>query len=344
MRRDPSSWLTRGAIVLVGTVPSAGTGEYLLGDKANSWVIVLAAGEGRRLSALTRGPQGTSIPKQYCSFGRDRCMLQWALDRALGVAPLERVVTIVAREHRPFWERELEALPRSNVVVQPRNRGTAAGILLPLIRILARDPDATVCVLPADHYVEDEDTLKGALRAAIRTVDGHPERLVLLGITPEEVDTEYGWILPGPGFSGRTQPVKRFVEKPGVTVAAELLLQGAFWNSFVFAGAGRTLLRVIGERLPELLEAFSRERSLANDADLSELYDEIPSKDFSRDVLEGALGRLSLCAVPPCGWSDLGTPSRLGRFLEQRGPAASPPALPAASTRHVAKEALAACE
>jgi mannose-1-phosphate guanylyltransferase len=248
-------------------------------------------------------------------------MLQWALDRARAVVPSERIVTIVAREHRPFWERELGALPRSNIVVQPRNRGTAAGVLLPLIRILQRDPEATVCVLPSDHYVENEETLAGALRAAVRVVEGQPDQVVLLGVTPEEVDTEYGWILPGPGRSGWTQPVQRFHEKPAAADAAELLLRGALWNSFVFAGAGRTLLQVIGERLPQLLEAFLSERPLEDDARLAELYEEIPSKDLSSDVFQGAVGRLSLFAVPPCGWSDLGTPSRLGRFLEQRVPA-----------------------
>jgi mannose-1-phosphate guanylyltransferase len=306
-----------------------------LGDAGgNTWVIVLAAGEGRRLSALTRGPEGQSVPKQYCSFGQDRCMLQWALARALAVAPLENIVPIVAEEHRAFWERELEGTPGGNVVVQPRNRGTAAGILLPLVRILARDPDATVCVLPADHYVENEDTLKYALRAAVLSLESQPDRIVLLGITPEEVDTEYGWILPRAGGGGWTQSVERFVEKPDPTAAMELLLQGALWNSFVFAGRGRTLLRVIGERLPALHAAFLTQRALADDASLGGLYEEIPSKDFSRDVLEGSVDWLSLFAVPSCGWSDLGTPSRLGRFLEQRASAGGRPAAIPASRQY----------
>jgi mannose-1-phosphate guanylyltransferase len=304
-------------------VPGRLRGADPLVKTVDPWVIVLAAGEGRRLSALTRGPEGNSIPKQYCSFGRDRCMLQWALDRALGVSPLERVLAIVAREHRSFWEHELAALPRRNVVVQPRNRGTAAGILLPLLHILARDPEATVCILPADHHVEDEDTLRDALRTAVRAVANDPDRVVLLGVTPEELDTEYGWILPGPGRGDWTQRVERFVEKPGVTVAAELLLKGAVWNSFVFAGAGRTLLRIIADRLPDLVEAFPRDGRLADDALVGELYEEIPSRDFSRDVLEGAVDRLAVFPVPPCGWSDLGTPSRLGRFLAPRKAVAS---------------------
>ncbi len=34
----------------------------------HSWVLVLAAGEGRRLQGLTTTASGTVVPKQYCSL------------------------------------------------------------------------------------------------------------------------------------------------------------------------------------------------------------------------------------------------------------------------------------
>ena len=49
-------------------------------------------------------------------------------------------------------------------------------------------------------------------------------------------------------------------------------------------------------------------------AGIDDLYERLPSKDFSREVLQRIAGRLDLVVVPPCGWSDLGTPSRLERF------------------------------
>jgi mannose-1-phosphate guanylyltransferase len=278
------------------------------------WVIVLAAGEGRRLSALTRDASGASLPKQYCSFGRERPMVWWAIDRALSVAPPERIVTVVAREHRVLWERALEGLPRENVVVQPRNRGTAAGILLPLIEILRRDPDATVVVLPSDHEVADEAALESSFELAIDEAGREPGRLVLLGITPDEVDAEYGWILPGRRRSATASEVEVFVEKPSAAVAASLLLDGAVWNSFMFAANGRALLRLYARALPELLKSFWSDLGDAPGA-LDELYDRLGSHDFSRDLLERVADELALVVVPPCGWSDLGTPARLTRFL-----------------------------
>ena len=242
-------------------------------------------------------------------------MIQWALDRARSIAPPERIVTVVAREHAAWWERELARHPRDNVVVQPRNRGTAAGILLPLLSILERDPRARVVVLPSDHFVADEKALHGAVEHALTTVEASPYLITLLGITPEGAEPDYGWILPR-SRRGESRAVARFVEKPSASVAAELLLQGAVWNSFVLAATGKTLLQVYGEVVPEVLEPFFGRREAA----LDELYESLPVRDFSRDLLERAHERLELVVVPPCGWTDLGTPERLRKFTGAGSP------------------------
>ena len=97
--------------------------------------IVLAAGDGTRLQELTTR-NGIATPKQYCSLRGGGSLLGDALARAARCVPRKRVLVVVAEEHRRFWERELVDFPAENVVVQPRNRGTAAGILLPLMRVL----------------------------------------------------------------------------------------------------------------------------------------------------------------------------------------------------------------
>lgn len=118
------------------------------------WAVVLAAGDGIRVRAWTKDPSGAPIPKQYCCFWGAKTMLGWALERATALVPPERVAVIVADQHRGFWQKELLGLPAENVVVQPRNRGTTAGVLLPVPQILLRrDPQARFLVLPSDHYV-----------------------------------------------------------------------------------------------------------------------------------------------------------------------------------------------
>ena len=50
---------------------------------------------------------------------------------------------------------------------------------------------------------------------------------------------------------------------------------------------------------------------------LLSLYDRLPELDFSRDLLEGRAADLCVMRVPPCGWSDLGTPRRVAATLSQ---------------------------
>lgn len=291
----------------------------------HAWVLVLAGGEGRRLQELTRDPRGRQVPKQYCDFGTGRSLLARTLDRALVLAPHDRVVAVVSEAHREWWEAELDILPAENVVVQPQNRGTATGILLPLLHIAARDPGASVVVLPSDHHVADEEVLADSVRRAVRIVGRYPQSVLLLGITPEHPDTEYGWVLPdgsdgADGAEGSaSHPVAAFVEKPVELEAARLMARGAVWNSFMLAARTATLIEMCDARLPGLLPSLRGVRLDRGAAGLAELYRGLPSRDFSRHVLAPSARRLRVLVVPPCGWTDLGTPERLARVMQGAG-------------------------
>lgn len=292
------------------------------------WAVVLAGGDGRRVSALTRGAAGEPVPKQYCAFGAGEPLVRRALRRAAGVVPRSRILVVVARQHRHHWREALEDLPPENIIVQPRNRGTAAGLLLPVLDVLLRrDRDARVLVLPADHHVGSERVLQRALRAASRAARRPGAPLVLLGMVGEDGDHEYGWIVPAAGPAEGLRPVLSFVEKPDPETSRELQGLGALVNSFILAFRGETLVRLYEQALPELLRALVPAVLAGRPAAVvRELYDAIPSRDFSKAVLERFPGWLGVLRVPPCGWSDLGTPSRLERLLGGPRPTYSRPA------------------
>ena len=287
-----------------------------------TWALVLAAGDGSRLAMLTADAQGQSVPKQFCSLNGGHSLLEDAMQRGRCVVPRERLCVIVAENHRRFWRRALSALPASNVIVQPRNCGTANGILLAALSILERDPLARIVFLPADHYVRDEGALADSLRETATLLTRNPSGLALLGIHPEEADPELGYIVPGATLADGTRNVQRFVEKPDSALAHQLLASGALWNSFIFAANGPALLSMMRERMSHIVEEMAT--ALARDARmdvgpaaLRSLYDNLPSIDFSRSILQGAEGELRVIAAPACGWSDLGTPRRVLETLRR---------------------------
>lgn len=286
----------------------------------HDWVLVLAGGEGKRLRQLTMSGN-VSVPKQYCSLAGGQTLLDDAIERGNCLAPSERVCVIVAANHRQWWAPLLEDLPPENVIVQPRNRGTGIGLLFAILQIHARDPDARVMVLPADHYVRDEGVLCESLKHAFDHVAISPLDIVLLGMQVDHVDAELGYIVPAADGAAGVQAVRGFVEKPPADVAATLIQRGAVWNTFILAATARTLLDLFVPRyaFATLEMQALLDRSAGRDVDwaaIIALYERLPDVDLSHDVLSGRHEILRVINVPNCGWSDLGTPQRVAQTLK----------------------------
>lgn len=291
----------------------------------DTWALVLAAGEGSRLRALTTGASGTAIPKQFCSLHEGPSLLHEALRRARVVADDARTCAVVAEQHRRFWEPQLWSLQPRNVIAQPENRGTAIGILLPLLHILLRDPAAQVVVLPSDHHVRDESVLAAALSDAVEQVRWRFDEVLLLGFEPEEPDCELGYIVPGATDHRGALTVERFVEKPTLLRARELIRRGALWNAFIVIASGQALHALFRRQIPDVVDAMQAAiecdlRSAGDGRATAELYRHLPIVDFSRDILQGEEAHLRALSVPPCGWSDLGTPGRVAKALRAPPP------------------------
>jgi mannose-1-phosphate guanylyltransferase len=300
----------------------------VLHNNQKVWSMVLAAGDGTRLATLTTDAAGNAVPKQFCSLTGESSLLQGALGRGAQVAAPKRVCTIVAEKHQRHWRQMLTHMAPENIVVQPRNRGTANGILLALLSILNRDPLAHIVFLPADHYVQDETVLALGLEQMTMQLQHQPGKLLLLGITPDEVDPELGYIVPGERVAPGMHAVTRFVEKPPVDRAQALLRDGALWNSFIFAAQGAALLGLIRERYPEIVDAMEtalvRDSMQAGGVALRALYEQLPEIDFSRAIVQGAEQRLRVVGTAPCGWTDLGTPKRVVETLRRQRPVPAP--------------------
>ncbi len=290
------------------------------------WSIILAGGEGTRVSSLIHRWLGRPKPKQYCAFVGTRSMFQHTLDRAARLTRADHIVSVVARSHRDeVLAHQLDGRSGGTILFQPANRDTAAGLLLPLTYIRARAPHATVLLYPSDHFVYPENRFLEVVRGAVRIAESRPDRVVLLGVAPDRLELDYGWIQPGqsiadlPGEAVKT--VRSFLEKPDATEADAALRAGALWNTLVFA-ANADLLWTLGwQCLPDMMPLFERlGLAIGGPSEgrvLDEIYRSMPAKNFSSDLLERVPEQLTVIELSGVLWSDWGKPSRIAESLRR---------------------------
>jgi mannose-1-phosphate guanylyltransferase len=288
--------------------------------RASLWAIVLAGGQGRRLLPLTRLLYGEPRPKQYSALAGTRSMLGQTLQRVARSIPGERTVVATLRSHASYLrdERVPEA---ATVLPQPSDRGTGPGVLFPVHWIHHRDPDAIVAVFPSDHVVDPEPAFIERVEEAAGFVRRHPERIVLLGATPTEPETEYGWIHAGEiiGWTrgGSVRAVRHFVEKPPSATARTCYARGDLWNTLVFVARAAVLVDIGRQFLWRVHTALARLDFACGPsaAALRRAYAAMPAASFSTAVLENCTSVLAVSELTGVTWSDLGSPRRAARSL-----------------------------
>lgn len=285
------------------------------------WAVVLAGGEGRRLRRFVRRILQNDRPKQFCRIIGTRSMLRHTWDRALGLVNPAQILTVLTGGQERYLEEEIPPGVPGRILVQPENRDTAPGLLLPLLWIRRRAPAATVVVMPADHFVWEERRFVAHIGAAAAVAARSPERLVLLGVEATGPDAGYGWIAPGTPLAGESghelYTVRRFWEKPERETAMRLFARGHFWNTLVVAGRLDGFLRLAEQRLPELLRALGQVDPIPETPtdELRDVYRRIEPTNFSEALLARCPEALSLLAVRGVYWSDWGDPDRIFETL-----------------------------
>ncbi len=302
-----------------------GTAPEPCGGGPDIWAVVLAGGAGTRLQRFLRQSLGTKRPKQFCRIIGTRSMLRHTWDRAARLVDPDRIVTVITAGQERYMDEEARRGVPGTVLVQPANKETAPGLLLPLLWIARRAPAATVAVFPSDHFVWEEDRFAAHVRTGVAAAQKLPDRLALLGVEADSPDVSYGWIAPGErlslGLGADVYAVRRFWEKPGRATAARLFAAGHLWNTLVLAGHLQAYLGLAEACLQDVLEPLRGvEESLGTPAQaraLRQAYRCIASTNLSRALLARRPERLMVLAARGIFWSDWGDPDRILRTLRR---------------------------
>jgi mannose-1-phosphate guanylyltransferase len=289
-------------------------------QRANAlWSIVLAAGQGKRLANITTALCGRWLPKQFVALTTRRTLIQETVERTADLVPATRTVVVVSEKDEPIARAQLVGYRGIELVRQPTDRGTAAGLMLGLAHVRARDPQAEVAVFPADHHVQFPTAWTNAVRQARFVSRAAPDGVALLGAPADRPATDLGWIVPGAKLSASFAAIVReFVEKPPQDQAEKLLQAGGLWNTMVVVGRLSALWRLARNHLPPMALHFERYLAALHHRRAHQVltlrYQRMAPADLSRDILQLAPG-LGVVPVIGSGWFDCGTPERLIAWL-----------------------------
>jgi len=228
----------------------------------------LCGGAGARLWPLSRKHH----PKQFAPlFGDGETLFRRAMQRAAKFNP-RRSIVVCNAAHRFFVAGELPQpqLDTCTLIAEPHARGTAPAATLAALEARRQFDDALLLIMPSDHIIADVEAFAAAVDAAVEVIAAAADTIVLFGVPPRGIETEYGYIRlkqPRPGDAQFGAPAVRevaaFHEKPDRQTAADYLARGdACWNSGVFLVSASTYLNAIDRFEPGMRAAC--ERALAN--------------------------------------------------------------------------------
>ncbi|MEM1056566.1 MAG: mannose-1-phosphate guanylyltransferase [Bacteroidota bacterium] len=285
------------------------------------YAVIMAGGIGSRFWPRSR----RAHPKQFLDVLGPASLIQNTAARLQGLVEPENILVVTHADYVTKTQEHLPAIPADNILAEPVARNTAPCIALAAARLYAKDPDATMIVLPADHLVQNVARFQEILRTAVTRAEtrekGSPGPLVTIGIRPTHPETGYGYIQfdafgdedgvedDGPADTPQAHRVRTFAEKPDLATAERFVEAGDFlWNSGMFIWRAEAILAEMDEHLPEIHALFAPLASDfgtdRQDAAIAHAYERTPKVSIDVGIMEKAR---DVWVVPGAfGWSDVG--------------------------------------
>jgi mannose-1-phosphate guanylyltransferase len=281
------------------------------------YAVIMAGGGGTRLWPLSR----KDSPKQLLPLIGQETLFQSTVSRLRGLFPLERILVVTVEEQAHEMKQQVPDLPEENYLIEPAPRGTASVVGLAAMVLQKRDPQASMAILPSDHFIRNVDLFHYLLKAAFDVADD--TYLVTLGITPTIPSTAYGYIQQGTALNGEYKypvyTVQSFKEKPNEETAQQLLRMGGHsWNSGMFIWRADVILGEIEKQMPSLGSALQEISDVWGSSSQNEVIKKIWPALKNETVDYGIMEKAEKVAVLPAGglgWSDVGSWSSLFEVL-----------------------------
>ena len=267
--------------------------------------LIMCGGAGTRLWPASREVR----PKQFLSLFGKRSTFQDTVLRVSDQGLFERPIVITNAAYRFMVLEQLAEIGlEADILLEPVRRDSGPAIAAGAVFAEARDGDAIVLALAADHIVQNTAAFIAACRQGlVAAASGH---IVTFGVQPERAATEYGYISPGKVIAGEVRAVAKIVEKPDPATAAGYIDAGYLWNSGNFMFRASVLLdeyrKVDADSVASIGEAVAK---AGRDLGFVTLDPVSFEKALAISIDYAVMEKTARASVVPvsCGWSDVGS-------------------------------------
>ncbi|HVU25843.1 MAG TPA: sugar phosphate nucleotidyltransferase [Opitutus sp.] len=222
-------------------------------ENSNAYVCIMAGGSGERFWPMSRH----RTPKHLLKLFSDRTLLEDTVRRLEGVVPDENIFVLTNLAQLAATRVALPMLAPEQIIAEPAKRDTAPAAALATGLVRAKNPDAVMALLPADHLIKDWGEFRAQLRWTLHHANT-TDALLTFAIKPTYPSPGFGYLEMGErrklaAKSMVLRRVKRFVEKPDVATAKRYLASGNYaWNAGMFIWRVGAFLAETEQHAPEL--------------------------------------------------------------------------------------------
>jgi len=263
-----------------------------------------------------------SLPKQFLDIlGIGKSLIQLTAERFQNIVPAENILVLTNKAYVGLVQEHLPQIPAGNIIAEPSRNNTAPCNALLALKIIEKDPEATLVVVPSDHVIlKEQHFLDNITKAVSFAVEN--ESLVTLSIDPTRPDTGYGYIEVDSNDKGvdGVKKVKQFKEKPDVDTAQKYLDAGNFsWNAGIFIWKASVIIDSFNKNTTGIIDVLSEDLSKLNTPEEQDYIDKVYPNTESISIDYAILEKDDKLYTISCdiGWSDLGTWNSLHAYLEK---------------------------
>lgn len=263
----------------------------------------MAGGSGQRFWPASR----TARPKQLLPLAAGRPLIAATIERLAGLCDGDHTWIVTNPAQVDALLACLPDFPREQVIVEPEPRDTAPCVALATATIAARDPTATMAVMPADHLISPTEEFERMIRRG-QDLAADDATLVTFGVKPTWGAPGFGYIALGEACDDASPAAfhaVRFREKPDAATAQQFVAAGMLWNSGIFVWTCVGVQAAMDRSCPELAAATAAMTgALRTGAPIAPVFATTPRKSIDYAVMEQAPQIAVVRAT--VSWNDVG--------------------------------------